>query len=42
MKPTRNYVVFDDKTIDILKKYGLIGLFGGAGAGAASSLPPER
>jgi hypothetical protein len=23
---TRNYVVFDDKLIDILKKYGLAGL----------------
>lgn len=30
---SRNYVVFDDKTIDILKKYGLAGL-GVAGVGA--------
>lgn len=34
---TRNYVVFDDKNIDILKKYGMAGLgIGGAGAIAAS------
>jgi hypothetical protein len=34
-KPTtHNYVVFDDKTISILKKYGLAGLTAG-GAGAA-------
>jgi hypothetical protein len=24
--PTRNYVVFDDKLIDILKKYGIAGV----------------
>jgi hypothetical protein len=35
---SRNFVVFDDKTIDILKKYGLLGLFGG---GAASQLSPN-
>jgi hypothetical protein len=28
-KGTSNYVVFDDKTIDIIKKYGLAGLIGG-------------
>ena len=28
---TRNYVVFDDKLIDIIKKYGIAGLLGGAG-----------
>jgi hypothetical protein len=29
---TRNYVVFDDKMIDILKKYGLAGLIAGGAA----------
>lgn len=33
---TSNYVVFDDKLIEILKKYGIAGLVGG---GAASALP---
>lgn len=28
---TRNYVVFDDSLIDIVKKYGIAGLLGGAG-----------
>lgn len=32
---SRNYVVFDDKLIDILKKYGL---FGSLGMGAASMM----
>jgi len=27
-----NYVVFDDKLIEILKKYGLLGMAGGAAA----------
>lgn len=37
-KPTYNYVVFDDKMIDILKKYGLAGLIGApAAAGAMNS-----
>ena len=36
---SRNYVVFDDKLIDIIKKYGLVGLLGG-GVGAAS-LPAQ-
>mgnify|MGYP003675580034 CR=1 FL=1 len=27
MKPTRNFVVFDDKLIDIVRKYGVAGLF---------------
>jgi hypothetical protein len=31
-EPTHNYVVFDDKIIDILKKYGIAGLTGGAAA----------
>jgi hypothetical protein len=30
--PTHNYVVFDDKLIDILKKYGIAGLVAGLGA----------
>jgi hypothetical protein len=35
---TSNYVVFDDSTINILKKYGLAGLTaGGAGAGLLGS-----
>jgi len=33
-KETRNYVVFDDKLIDILKKYGLAGLAALPAAGA--------
>lgn len=28
---TRNYVVFDDSLIDIIKKYGIAGLLGGSG-----------
>lgn len=32
---TSNYVVFDDKLIDILKKYGLVGMLGGMGSLAA-------
>jgi hypothetical protein len=31
---THNYVVFDAKTIDILRKYGLAGLIAGGGAAA--------
>lgn len=35
---TRNYVVFDDSLIEILRKYGIVGLLGaGAGYGAMSS-----
>jgi hypothetical protein len=34
---TRNFVVFDAKTVDILKKYGL--LLPAAGAGLAASQP---
>ncbi len=33
---THNYVVFDDKIIDILKKYGIAGLTAGGAAAAAS------
>jgi hypothetical protein len=40
MKPTSNYVVFDDKLIDILRKYGIAGLpAGGVAAGAMQSQP---
>lgn len=35
---TRNYVVFDPKTIDIVKKYGLAGLVAG---GASNFIPPD-
>lgn len=35
---SRNFVVFDDKTIAILKKYGLAGLGLGLGAAAAGSI----
>lgn len=34
---TRNTVVFDDKLISILKKYGIAGLFMGGGAAGAAS-----
>jgi hypothetical protein len=34
---THNYVVFDAKTIDILRKYGIAGLIAGAGAAAAGT-----
>lgn len=34
---SRNYVVFDDSLIDILKKYGLIGLLGGGAAASGVS-----
>ena len=38
---SRNYVVFDDKLIDILKKYGLAGLLGGGAAMNAGSPAPN-
>jgi len=39
---SRNYVVFDDSLIKILKKYGLIGLLGGGAAmNAAGQQQPE-
>lgn len=40
---SRNYVVFDDKLIDIVRKYGLAGLMaGGLGAyGATGGQPPQ-
>ena len=39
---SRNYVVFDDSLIEILKKYGLIGLLGGGAAmNAAGQQQPE-
>lgn len=34
---SRNYVVFDDKLIDIMRKYGLAGLLGGGTAAGALS-----
>jgi len=37
---SRNYVVFDDKTINILKKYGIAGL--GIGAGGAAVLGQDQ
>ena len=36
---SHNYVVFDPTNIDILKKYGLAGLGGAAGAGAMMNQP---
>jgi hypothetical protein len=40
---TRNYVVFDDSLIDIIKKYGLAGLLGGgAAANEMMSQPQEQ
>lgn len=41
---TRNYVVFDDKLIEILRKYGLLGMAGGAAAAeyGGNSLMPSR
>lgn len=35
---SRNYVVFDDKLIEIIRKYGLAGLLGMGGAGLAGGL----
>ena len=37
--PTYNYVVFDDKLIDIIKKYGIAGLIG---AGASNWSPSDQ
>jgi hypothetical protein len=34
---TQNHVVFDAKTIDILRKYGIAGLIAGGGAAAAGT-----
>jgi hypothetical protein len=46
---THNYVVFDDKLIDIIKKYGLAGLIaggaatvGGSPAGATHLIPVDH
>jgi hypothetical protein len=36
---THNYVVFDDKTIDILRKYGIAAMLGGGAAATASQQP---
>lgn len=39
---SRNYVVFDDKLVEIMKKYGLVGLLGGGAAmNAAGQQQPE-
>lgn len=38
---SRNYVVYDDSLIDILRKYGLVGLLGGGAAAGAVSQQPE-
>jgi hypothetical protein len=40
-KPTSNYVVFDDKIIDIIKKYGLAGLIAG-GASHFATQPVDH
>lgn len=40
-KASRNYVVFDDKLIDIIRKYGLLAPFA-AGAVAPSIFPPPE
>lgn len=34
---SRNYVVFDDKLIDIMRKYGLMGMLGGGAAALAGA-----
>lgn len=39
---SRNFVVFDDAIIDILRKYGLAGLLGGAGAFGAAAIPTSQ
>lgn len=39
--PTSNYVVFDPRRIDILRKYGLAGMAPVAGAGAAALMPGQ-
>jgi hypothetical protein len=38
---THNYVVFDPKTLEILRKYGIAGLMAGGGAAAASQPEPQ-
>lgn len=38
-KQTHNYVVFDDKLVDIIKKYGLAGLVAG---GASNFMPKQK
>jgi hypothetical protein len=39
---TRNYVVFNDKLIDILRKYGIGGLLAGGAAAAATNAPNNQ
>lgn len=38
---SRNYVVFDDNLISILRKYGLLGMLGGGAAALAGGEPAE-
>jgi hypothetical protein len=38
---SRNYVVFDDQLISIMRKYGLLGMLGG-GAAAGNALRPDE
>lgn len=38
---SRNYVVFDDKLVEILKKYGLIGMLGGGAAMQGATEGPK-
>lgn len=38
---SRNYVMFRDDIIDILKRYGLLGMIGGGGAAARNRLAPQ-
>lgn len=38
---SRNYVVFDDSMVEILKKYGLVGLLGGSAAYGSSQQQPQ-
>lgn len=39
---SRNFVVFDDAIVDILRKYGLAGLLAGMGAFGAASIPTSQ
>ena len=39
---TKNYVVFDDKQLEILRKYGLAGLMASGAAGLAASQQQQR
>lgn len=39
---SRNYVMFDDKLIDILRRYALIGLLGGGATSGATAAAPRQ